>query len=348
MRARLKTIGITAAAALLAGPALADTKAGVDAWERGDYGRAVTEWRTAANGGDADAAFNLGQAYKLGRGVPVDTRQAESWYQQAAAKGHVQAQDNYGLALFQNGRPRDAIPYLEKSIARGEPRAQYILGTMLFNGTDIKRDWVRAYALTARASQSGLPQAAQAMTQMDAYVTAADRQQGLALAARMDAGQGSAPPAELAGRGGSQGMRGVDLPPSLAGRSAAGLPPAPTYNIPEGQVPPVYVPPAERARNAARAAAPPPPRAPAVAAERRPIPAPPATTSGRWRVQLGAFGDPGNARKLWGQVGSRFAGRSVDYLKSGTLTRVLVGPFTSRADAQAACGSVRPCVPVGP
>ena len=58
------------AAALLAAfaavPALADVKAGVDAWSRGDYAAAVREWEAPAAAGDPDAMFNLGQAYRLG------------------------------------------------------------------------------------------------------------------------------------------------------------------------------------------------------------------------------------------------------------------------------------------
>ena len=158
---------MTAAAAVLAAPVLADTKAGVDAWERGDYKSAVDQWRQEAAKGDADALFNLGQAYKLGRGVPVDPQKSESYYRQAAERGHEQAADYYGLVMFQNGKPRDAVPYLEASAARGEPRAQYIVGTMLFNGTDIKKDWVRAYALLTQAQRSGLPQAANTIQQMD-------------------------------------------------------------------------------------------------------------------------------------------------------------------------------------
>ena len=58
-------------------PARADVKAGVDAWQAGDYRTAVDEWRPLAIAGDADAQFNLGQAYKLGRGVPADLAQAQ-------------------------------------------------------------------------------------------------------------------------------------------------------------------------------------------------------------------------------------------------------------------------------
>src|SRR3546814_7495628 len=43
-------------------PALADVKAGVDAWSAGNYEAAVNEWKPLAAAGDPDATFNLPQA----------------------------------------------------------------------------------------------------------------------------------------------------------------------------------------------------------------------------------------------------------------------------------------------
>ena len=100
------------AASLLAAPALADVKAGVDAWARGEYETAVKEWRPAAINGNRDAQFNLGQAYKLGRGVSVDLAQAEEWYRKAAIQGHEKAEDNYGLVMFQGGKRTEAAQKL--------------------------------------------------------------------------------------------------------------------------------------------------------------------------------------------------------------------------------------------
>ena len=91
---------------LLAAPVAADVKAGVDAWAKGEFKKAVEQWRGPAIAGDPDAQFNLGQAYKLGRGVPVDPGLAESWFRRAALQGHEQAADNYGLALFRRARRR--------------------------------------------------------------------------------------------------------------------------------------------------------------------------------------------------------------------------------------------------
>lgn len=176
-----------------AAPAAADVKAGVDAWAKGDFRRAVEEWRGPAVAGDPDAQFNLGQAYKLGRGVPVDPGLAESWFRKAALQGHEQASDNYGLALFQSDRRTEALPWLEKGAARGEPRCQLVLGTMLFNGDGSARDYPRAYALMTRAAAAGLPSAAQTLAQMDQYITPADRERGTKLARQYAARQAVRP-----------------------------------------------------------------------------------------------------------------------------------------------------------
>src|SRR5690349_13179876 len=100
-------------AALAAAPAFADVKAGVDAWSRGDYTAAVREWEGPAAAGDPDAMFNLGQAYRLGRGVTVNAQRAEQLYAAAAAAGHLQAADTLGLMLFQDGRREAALPYVQ-------------------------------------------------------------------------------------------------------------------------------------------------------------------------------------------------------------------------------------------
>ncbi|NIJ18908.1 hypothetical protein FHS95_000577 [Sphingomonas naasensis] len=311
----------SAGALLLVAPACAQedpVRAGVDAYERGDYRTAVEKWRPAAEHGSADAQFNMGQAYKLGRGVPTDMKQAEAWYRRAALQGHEQAEGYYGLALFENGKRAEAVQWLQRAVARGDARAQYILGIMLFNGDAVQKDWVRAYALMVRASSSGLDAAIKARGQMDQYMPLDDRQKGLALARKYEEefnrGGRPLPPVEVAD----------GTAPSVTTR-----PPAPSVSRPAP-------PPVKR---------PTPGAAPATAASAPPRPAP-AAQDGGWRVQLGAFGDPGNARKLWGQIGGRFPGRQPYFVKTGALTKLLVGPYASRAAASAACGAVKPCVPV--
>ena len=179
-RNRLIALSLAGLGFALASPLLADTKAGVDAWTRGDFAAAVKHWQTEAARGDADAIFNLGQAYKLGKGVKQDLPQAEKLFGQAAAMGHLQASDNYGLLLFQRGERGQALPYLRSAADRGDPRAEYLLGIAHFNGELVPKDWVRAYALVSLARKQGLPQAAQALTQMDQYIPMEQRQQAIA------------------------------------------------------------------------------------------------------------------------------------------------------------------------
>ncbi|WP_448661098.1 SPOR domain-containing protein [Sphingomonas sp. CJ20] len=303
-----------AAALFLASPVLAQDAAprpdpvrvGVDAYERGDYKTAVESWRAAAATGNADAQFNLGQAYRLGRGVPVDLKIAEEWFRKAALQGHEQAEANYGLALFENGKRPDSVQWLQRAVARGDARAQYILGIMLFNGDSVEKDWVRAYALMVRSSSTGLEVASKVRGQMDQYMPLSDRQQGLALARKYE---------EEFNKG------GAPLPPVDAMAGAGGPPARPAPK-------PVAAAPAPAPAPVREVAAPAPPR------------------DGGWRVQLGAFAEAGNARRLWGQIGGRFPGRQPYYVKAGALTKLLVGPFASRAEAMRACGSVKPCVAV--
>lgn len=326
--------GLAVAGSFSSAPASADVKQGVDAYSRGEYRKAVDEWRPAAIAGDADAQFNLGQAYTLGRGVPVDIAMAESWFRKAALQGHFEAEAKLGLVLFDQGKRSEAAPWLDKAVKRGEPRAQLVLGTMLFNGDGVEKDWPRAYALLVRSAAAGTPNASQVQAQMDTLIPTDQRQRGLVLARQYEAeAQRPQLPPEISGQGSVAAMRGTDLPPSNYDPSVARKPEIVALRPERPQPRPTPTP--------SRAAP-----APEVAAVRTPAPPPASTGRGGWRLQLGAFGDPGNARKLGGQIGSRFPGASVTYVKAGALTRVMVGPYGSRSAAAAACRSVKPCVPV--
>src|SRR5436305_13396532 len=109
-----KHLVVSVAAALLSAPVSAQSvKAGIEAWQKADYSAAVAIWRPLAEKGDADAAFNLGQAYRLGRGVPTNIAAATTWFQRAAAKGHIDAQVTLGLLLFGNGDRADGLRWLK-------------------------------------------------------------------------------------------------------------------------------------------------------------------------------------------------------------------------------------------
>lgn len=323
----------------------ADVKAGVDAWERADYVTAVKLWRPAANAGDADAQFNLGQAYKLGWGVPMDLPVAAEWFRKAAVQGHIRAEDNYGLLLFRSGKRTEAMPYIQKSAARGEPRAQYILGTALFNGENVEKDWIRAYAMMTRAVAGGLPQATTSLALMDQYIPLKERQEATRLAA------------ELEQQEGSNRLAATQMPPQpgqpASSTPAAKAPPprssSPPKTLATAELPPssaaaqpAAAPPAPAAKPAApQAPAPAPAPAPVKAATPAPQTAP---AEGDWRIQLGAFSDEAKAKTLWADLSKRVKGLEgyQPYLvKDKAITRLQAGPLTSQAAALKLCATVR-------
>ena len=174
-------------------PAPPTIKTGVEKWRAGDYPAAVAIWTPFATAGDADALFNLGQAYKLGRGVAVDPVAARDYYRKAATKGHLPAQANLGIALFQAGEKAEAIKWLKSAADRGEARAQYVLGIATFNGDSVARSQSLGYAYLLRAQASGLPQAVTALGTISPGLSSADRTAGEAVAASLAAGTGVPP-----------------------------------------------------------------------------------------------------------------------------------------------------------
>lgn len=339
-------------------PALADVKAGVDAWSAGNYEAAVNEWKPLADAGDPDAMFNLAQAYKLGRGIPADPRKAEELYGKAAAKGHVQASDTYGLLLFQHGDHARAMPYIQASAARGDPRAQYLLGLALFNGDNITKDWVRAYALVSLAQQAGLPQAARALPQMDQYISLEDRRKSVVLAQQIAAETKATRDRQLATAELGDGTIAPD-PTSSSSTEVASAKSAVDQAIrASGSDTPVTAgadytnktpPPTPKPTPTITPA---PVSTPAAKPTAKPSAAPASSASGSWRVQLGAFGVAANADALWTRVRGRpeLAGHEKMLVSAGKLTKLQAGGFTSKASAAAACSRLSAggfaCLPV--
>lgn len=336
-----------------AAPALADVKAGVDAWSTGDFTRAVKEWQAAADRGDPDAQFNLGQVHRLGRGVPVDMGKARYYFAQAAAQGHMQAADNYGLMLFQDGKRTTALPYIEAASERGDPRAQYLMAIAYFNGDLVAKDWPRAYALISLANTAGLPQAAAALAQMDQYIPIEQRQQAAALATQIQLRADETRARQLAS---------ADLKSATAASSAARVPKpierapvAASAASPAGSL--LQSPRMTGSDSAATAGAdyslaaaqvdapvakPSATRVPA-AKPTQSQPAKPAEPSGNWRIQLGAFSVRSNAERLWTQLVGKgpLAGKSGILEPSGKLTKLYAGGFASSIDATAACAALK-------
>jgi len=302
-------------ALLIAAPLSAQSvKAGIDAWQRADYASAVAIWRPLAEQGDPDAQFNLGQAYRLGRGVQTNLAAAKSWFERAAARGHVDAQTTLGLLLFQNGAQAEALKWLKLAAEQGEPRALLVYGTALFNGDGVAQDQILGYAYVSRAAAQGLAPARETLAQLDKLMPVADRKKGVAIAkAKAKAKVAPAPSSQpvrtaLASR--SPAKAGAQL----KARNGAGAPPGPRPSPGNAAIATTAVP-----------------------------------TTGAWRIQLGAFSQRGAAEALYQRLAGKpaLAGRRPFYIAAGAVTRLQVGPFASKAAAWAACGAVGvACFPV--
>lgn len=61
---------------------------------------AIAALTKAAEAGDVEAAYSLGQAYAFGRGVSQSMETARRWFEDAAERGHVGAMINLGVAHY--------------------------------------------------------------------------------------------------------------------------------------------------------------------------------------------------------------------------------------------------------
>jgi hypothetical protein len=281
---------------------------GIEAWQRSDYAQAVAIWRPLAAKGDADAAFNLGQAFRLGRGVPVDLAAAKGWLEKAARANHLDAETTLGLLLFDSGDHAGGIQWLKTAAERGEPRAMLVYGTALFNGDTVRSDPLLAYAYVSRAAAQGLEPAKTTLNDMDRLIPVEVRRKAVQIALQQSA-ERAAP--------GTKTPKAAAKPAAKAGAT----------------------PPSPAASQARKAQAAPVAAAPAPSAS---------TGTWRIQLGAFSRRSSAEDlyRKLSGSPA--IAGHPPFYVPAGAVTRLQVGGFATRAAASSACASLKgqPCFPV--
>lgn len=126
---------------------LADaTKAIVGHGDSPDYRTALRLFERAAAAGSPIAAFNAGELYRAGKGVPVDLPAAATWYDRSARAGFAPA--------------------------------QFYLGVLLYNGIGVAPDRERAHQLLAAAAGQGHAQAKAALAEIEKQSAAAQSAAG--------------------------------------------------------------------------------------------------------------------------------------------------------------------------
>ena len=131
----------------------------IAAYERGDYGVALQEFRNFADQDVAEAQFYLGRMYAYGEGVPEDEAEAVRWLRLAAEQGHASAQAFLGIIYTDNEgeaeRYLEGIGWFHLAAEQGDPGSQYFLGLIYANGEGVVEDDVEAVHWFRLAAEQG-------------------------------------------------------------------------------------------------------------------------------------------------------------------------------------------------
>lgn len=110
------------------------------------YAEAVRRYKVLAGDGVPDAAYELGKAYRFGRGVPRDPQLAAQWFIAAVSKSHSHW-----------------------------PHASYHLGEMFLEGEGVPQDDLLARRLLQQALDNDIEQAALPLAKLYAHARGVDR-----------------------------------------------------------------------------------------------------------------------------------------------------------------------------
>jgi TPR repeat protein len=133
--------------------------AGIQCAKSGNYEKAGTLWKKAAENGDVDAQVLLGSLYADGKGVNKSYQEAFKWYYKAAKQGYSLGQ-YYVASCYNAGKGVDkndseAFLWYRLAAEQGNKEAQYNVGAAYYNGTGIEPDKIQAYAWIYSSLQNG-------------------------------------------------------------------------------------------------------------------------------------------------------------------------------------------------
>ena len=115
-----------------------------------------------ASAGDIKAQYALAEAYRLGNGVEVNSRQAYRWYEKAAKKGHTRALLQLGRMLENGDGVRQdlvqAIKWYRLAASLGQlAEAEFAIGELYFHGRGQAQDYSEALGWYKKAAAKGHP-----------------------------------------------------------------------------------------------------------------------------------------------------------------------------------------------
>ena len=124
---------------------------------RRDMTEAARWYRKAAEQGNSAAQFALGQMYSRGWGVPSDEADAVRWLQMANSPESEGPPTNWSIVegYGTTRDPAQAVYWYEQAAAKGHPEAQYNLARLYADGEGVKRDQEQAARWVSASARQG-------------------------------------------------------------------------------------------------------------------------------------------------------------------------------------------------
>ncbi len=147
------------------------TKEGLALMKNGNYKKAFSLLKDAANSGNAVAQNAVGECYQKGYGVSINYTEAVNYYRMAANRGNADAQYNFAVCYMRGigGLRRDtrrAFEYFQKAAEQGHAIAQYNMGEMYREGGEVPIDLNKAAEWYRKSAAQGYSYAAERLRMM--------------------------------------------------------------------------------------------------------------------------------------------------------------------------------------
>ena len=112
----------------------------VFAYDEAPTRKELDVWRSQAEKGDAEAQFNVAEAYRKGDIVDQDEQQAAKWYARAANQGYAEAMFDMGFVYRGgNGMAMDKVlsyMWFYLSMKNGDTRATGLMNDLAWSMTE--------------------------------------------------------------------------------------------------------------------------------------------------------------------------------------------------------------------
>jgi len=112
-----------------------------------DYTKALELWHQAGELGYADAFLNIGYAYQYGRGVEIDKKKANHYWELASMKGSASARHNLGFMEIEAGNMDRAVRHLMIATRGGYTNSLNNIKELYSDGDATKEDYMKALKL---------------------------------------------------------------------------------------------------------------------------------------------------------------------------------------------------------